>query len=205
MPLPPESRYRLHLLTIFAIAIVIGALVYRQFEYEKLLTWGNLGVLQSWGFVGWPWANAICSWTSFSIGGPPTTTLNHDWRIGGIAGNVLFAVAMIAAVESHLRTRRGWQVSLQSLLWLPVICGLLLVLTRESEFTHPNVGDFTYPWSLLSFTDLRHPQRWPLWFGVAAMLVAAGKILQWLFFRLTLVPVRWNRWILGASQNKSTS
>jgi len=191
-----ESRswYQLHWLTWLIIGLVILALIDRQVAEQVLYGVGGLGNYSERSIFGWPlvhldlWETGLQFPDSRNPGpGPPfpPREFYYDWLGWQLIGNGLVCTFLLGATafvcEAWVRSQRRAQFGLRHLMAATAVLSVLMALvTFEWEGTYRDLGDdFQMTWSIISWSDIGRPIRWPFLFAFACAIYTLG----WLVFR----------------------
>jgi hypothetical protein len=174
---------RPHLPTWVIIAVVLGAFVYRQFEKRLVLGIGNLGVFSDWSSFGWPVAHLELV-TTLVLPNAPTHT--YEWFAWRLAGNCLFGVLLVSSTavvcERWLRSSRRLTISLRQFFAMIAVISVLITCSRQWEMPYRDWDPkfFQVSWSLIGWSDVVQPWRWPLLIGLACTIYVLGYLCRWL-------------------------
>ena len=137
----------------------------------------NHGWLNQLSVFGWPFVH-LESTKSRGISPIVSPEFTFDWRRLPLFGNVLTCLLLVISTafvcERWTRSRRHLQFGLLQLLSLPSILGTLIALTHEWEVPSRTWADTTFYCSVISWSDLSQPVRWPIWIAIAATIYAFG-------------------------------
>jgi hypothetical protein len=162
--------YRWHWGSYLAVSVVVGALIWRQFEKAPMLGVGDLGVFSQWFDLGWPFAHLEMVETR---GLPSGTEFDYEWHAVKLVGNCLFAALLVGStafvVETLIRRRPRAQFGTRHLLIVTAILGVLLALSREWEIQYRDWTVWNY-WSLVRWSDVTQPIHWPILLAIACAI-----------------------------------
>jgi hypothetical protein len=181
--------YRLHVLTWLLTGVVAWGFICCQ----RTVNGGYLNSVATVSFYGWPriYLHLIKSNERLLHASnlfnetralPPRTPLprakppNYKWMSYGIVINVLCGFTLVVAtavvVEWWLRRTKRLQLSLGSLLLIIGVFSILFAFASYDSTLRFKMASF------ISWSDFRHPSRWPVLFGVGCALSFLGSLAE---------------------------
>lgn len=127
---PTRAWYRLHWLTWLSIGLMSFAFAYCETRKHVNDMWMSIGYLTH-SHYGWPSHHLEVTERG---GGSRPPTFENRWQLQGIVANALTCIAFLlctaCAFESFQRMPNRWQFTLQQLMFISTMLGLLLATAK---------------------------------------------------------------------------